>query len=249
MPGVLLVIIITLVVVAGYRLIGPKFKGAVGESRVNWQLRRLAGEEYKVFSDVLLRTHGGSSQIDHLVVSIYGIFVIETKNYKGWIHGHEKSEYWTQSIFRTKTQFRNPISQNWAHVYALKEVLSDFDQITYHPIVVFAGTAELKNVYTRTPVVYDYELFRTVLDRSGAPNLTIEQVTSIARRLNEVSMQSRREKKEHVYRARKYAFDRIQKEGDLICPRCGGSLTLRDGRYGEFYGCFNYPKCRYTKSN
>ena len=30
------------------------------------------------------------------------------------------------------------------------------------------------------------------------------------------------------------------------CPRCGGNLILRKGRYGEFYGCSNYPKCRFT---
>jgi len=60
-------------------------------------LKRLPGKDFKVFNDVLLSTRYGSTQIDHIVISIYGIFVIETKNYRGWIHGNEKSEYWTQS--------------------------------------------------------------------------------------------------------------------------------------------------------
>ena len=32
-----------------------------------------------------------------------------------------------------------------------------------------------------------------------------------------------------------------------ICPRCGGTLQLRTGKYGNFYGCSNYPKCKFTK--
>ena len=84
MIGILFVIVIVLIVV--YRLNSPKYKGAIGESRVARQLDKLKDEEYKVFNDVLIRTGRGSSQIDHIVISIYGIFVIETKNYSGWIH-------------------------------------------------------------------------------------------------------------------------------------------------------------------
>lgn len=32
------------------------------------------------------------------------------------------------------------------------------------------------------------------------------------------------------------------------CPRCGGELVKRNGRYGPFYGCSNYPQCRYTRN-
>ena len=30
-----------------------------------------------------------------------------------------------------------------------------------------------------------------------------------------------------------------------ICPRCGGQLVERTGKYGEFFGCENYPKCKF----
>lgn len=33
-----------------------------------------------------------------------------------------------------------------------------------------------------------------------------------------------------------------------LCPKCGGELTRRNGRYGEFYGCLEFPKCRYTEN-
>ena len=97
---IIVIVIVIVIVVFSYRLNAPKRKGAKGESRVARKLKRLRGEEFKVFNDVLLSTRYGSSQIDHIVISIYGIFVIETKNYSGWIHGNEKSEYWTQSFYK-----------------------------------------------------------------------------------------------------------------------------------------------------
>ena len=48
-------------------------------------------------------------------------------------------------------------------------------------------------------------------------------------------------REEHIEEARKV------KDG-VVCPRCGGELVRRKGRYGEFLGCSNYPRCRYTKN-
>ena len=55
------------------------------------------------------------------------------------------------------------------------------------------------------------------------------------------------------YRLKKAAKDKInqkiaeKKTGDGICPKCGGKLIMRDGKYGRFIGCSNFPKCRYTQ--
>ncbi len=68
-------------------------KGKVGEKVVAGKLDHLPEDQYRVLNNVTIPTPKGSSQIDHLVVSIYGIFVIETKNYNGWIYGGEHSEY------------------------------------------------------------------------------------------------------------------------------------------------------------
>jgi hypothetical protein len=236
---------IGIILIVVYKLYLPEIKGSIGESIVAGELHRLQNQEYKVLNDVWIRTSNRSSQIDHIVISIYGIFVIETKNYKGWIHGNESSEYWTQSIYKKKTKFRNPIRQNWAHIYALKEVLSDFQQVRYHPIVVFAGSARLKNVNARIPVIYDNELFHTIIRNREVPNLSTVQVNNIVDKLNEFNIRDKEARKEHVYRIRKHVYERKQKEKLLICPRCGGNLILRKGPYGRFYGCSNYPKCRY----
>ena len=104
----------------------PTIKGAFGEYQVREKLSKLDPTKYKVFNNLFLKLEDGkTSQIDHVVVSIFGIFVIETKNYSGWISGDERSEYWTQSFFKSKKRFLNPIWQNYGHVKALKEVLKD----------------------------------------------------------------------------------------------------------------------------
>ena len=89
----------------------PVWKGKYAEILVDKILSRLP-EDYITFNDLLFKSNGYTVQIDHIVVSPFGIFVIETKGYQGWITGGENSEYWTQTIFKSKHKFYNPIRQN-----------------------------------------------------------------------------------------------------------------------------------------
>lgn len=108
----LLVSVWLIIIIVALILRHPKIKGLIGEWRVRKQLERLPAEDYKILNDITIKAKKATSQIDHLIISPYGIFVIETKNYRGWIHGSENSEYWFQTIYRTKAKFRNPIKQN-----------------------------------------------------------------------------------------------------------------------------------------
>lgn len=229
-----------------YKLYLPKIKGKRGEYSVAKRLRKLNRKEYKIFNDIYLKTGGRSTQIDHLAVSVYGIFVIETKNYTGWIHGNEHSEYWTQSIYKKKTNFRNPVKQNWAHIYFLKNALSNFKPIKYHPIIVFTGEARLKNVYSNIPVIYKNKLLRTIRQHN-TPSLSIEQVEDITHRLCEFIINEKKGKREHKKYVRRNINVRKRKIKSLICPNCGGKLVFRKGAYGKFYGCSNFPKCKFSK--
>lgn len=127
-------------------------KGKIAEKMVYHKLMQLP-EEYHVIDDVLFMSNGRSTQIDHIVVSPYAVFVIETKGYKGWILGGENSEYWTQIIYKRKSTFYNPIHQNDGHIRFLKFLLKDLGNIPFVPIVVFNNEAELKvNVNTHIVV-------------------------------------------------------------------------------------------------
>ena len=78
------------------------WKGKYSERLVHKKMLQLS-DEYTIFNNLLFESNGRSTQIDHIVVSPYGVFVIETKGYKGWILGGENSEYWTQ-VIRTEIQ-------------------------------------------------------------------------------------------------------------------------------------------------
>ena len=241
-----LIVIIIIVLWFVYKINKHKIKGAIGESSVASTLRKLPGKEYVVFNNLMLKTKRGSSQIDHVVVSIYGIYVIETKHYKGWIHGHEKSQNWTQTIYKKKTKFRNPIKQNWSHIYALKEVLSDFKNIRYHNIVVFTGGGKLKNITSNTPVIYRNKLNRTIKLSRESVSLDAEQVNAITLIFNEAEVSNKKSKREHVKQVKRSRKEYKQKIKLLICPRCDSDLLVRKGKHGKFYGCSNYPQCRFT---
>lgn len=242
----ILIFIVIVVLTLVYKINKHKIKGAIGELSVRNKLKKLPINEYKVFNNVLLKTSIGSSQIDHVVVSMYGIYVIEAKHFKGWIHGHEKSQNWTQTIYKKKVKFRNPIKQNWSHIYALKEVLSDFKNVRYHNIVVFTGGGKLKNITSNTPVIYRRQLIRTIKSTKESINLHVEQVNAITVILNQAVVSNKTTKSEHVKQVKRSRKEYKQKIEQLICPRCDCDLLVRKGKYGKFYGCSNYPQCKFV---
>lgn len=85
----------------------PNWTGRIGERFVNKKLFQLDQTRYKLLDNLLLpsRGHLKNTQIDHVVVSNYGIFCLETKSYKGWIFGNANQEYWMQVIYRYKKDF------------------------------------------------------------------------------------------------------------------------------------------------
>lgn len=123
----------------------PVGKGFVGELSVRLAASfQLDGKAYHRFHNVTLPTPDGTTQIDHVIVSRYGIFVIETKNMKGWIFGKEQDAQWTQSIHGKKRRFQNPLRQNYKHVRALQTALQ-VPVETLHSVIAFVGDAHLKS--------------------------------------------------------------------------------------------------------
>lgn len=229
-----------------YRAFKPSIKGWFGEKTVAWYLRRLPPEEYTVLNDVILPTESGTTQIDHIVISPYGVFVIETKNYKGWILGGEKSTQWTQNIYGRKSNFMNPLRQNFAHTKAVEALLLQFPSLPVIPIVAFSPECDLK-VKTEGHVVYFHRVLAVIRNYTNRA-VQSDDVATVVHLLQDANIRSAVTKKEHVTSAsaKKTAFESIT-AGDT-CPRCGSSIVLRNGKNGSFLGCSNYPKCRFTKA-
>lgn len=119
-------------------------KGEQGEAMLRQHTDpSLAGKGYHALHDLLIPLYESTTQIDHLYVSRYGIFVVETKNYAGWIYGDAEQKQWTQVLYQQKRRFYNPLKQNETHIKALAYLLK-LPVETFHSIVVFVGEAEFK---------------------------------------------------------------------------------------------------------
>ncbi|MGP4716503.1 NERD domain-containing protein [Psychrobacter sp. T6-6] len=161
------------------------FKGFLGETVINVAMwLKLEKDIYHRLNSITLpKDKGGSTQIDHVIVSVYGIFVIETKNYKGWIYGSEKQKQWTQVFPNgSKFKFQNPLRQNYLHIKTLADLLG-LDLSYFHSMIAFIGECELKtrdelpeHVLTGGMVSY--------VKKKQDKLLTEDEVTSIVEQIN-----------------------------------------------------------------
>jgi len=117
----------------------------LGEARLSRAVtRRFAPPDYYLLNHSTLRVKRGTTQIDHILVSRFGVFVIETKDYKGWIFANPADSHWTQVLYKVKFRFQNPIRQNYKHVCAVRELLDFLPSDAVRPVVVFTGDAVFK---------------------------------------------------------------------------------------------------------
>lgn len=222
-----------------------KIKGYMGERTVAAKLSGLPETQYRLLNDVMLQTEYGTTQIDHIVVSIYGIFVIETKNYKGWITGSEFADNWTKNMYGTKYSFRNPLKQNYAHVKALEEK-TNLAEDKFIPIVAFSNNCDIK-VKTSKPVVYIGQI-KHVIEGYREIKFNENELDILVAKIQSENIVEKDARKKHVKQIRTKVSENNAKVMARICPRCGGQLVPRKGKNSIFIGCSNYPKCRYTKN-
>ena len=225
------------------------FKGVLGEWQVNLLIKFfLDKNEYHLIKNVTLPTDDGTTQIDHIIVSKYGIFVVETKNMKGWIFGSANQKQWTQKIFKHTSKFQNPLHQNYKHVKTLEALLLD-DSNTKNDcifsVIIFIGDSTFKtkmpeNVrFARGGIEYINSKRDIAFSRDEVTSI-IEQIDS--GRL-ERSIKTNRQHVKHVKKIVK------EKSDTKPCSRCNSEMVLRKATKGknagnEFWGCSAFPKCR-----
>ncbi|MCK5538458.1 MAG: NERD domain-containing protein [Bacteroidales bacterium] len=226
----------------------PFGKGLIGEMLVNFAANvRLDRQKYHLVKNVTLPTEDGTTQIDHIIVSEFGVFVIETKNMKGWIYGGEKQKTWTQKIYKHTTKFQNPLYQNYKHIKTIESALG-IEHSKIFSVIVFVGDSTFK---TEMPdnVTYSGGFIKYINSKTDKI-ISQEEVKKIVSMIESGrlsrTLKTHREHTKHVQNIVK------EKEKQNSCPKCGGELLLRVAKRGvnkgnEFYGCNSYPKCRYTQ--
>ena len=222
-----------------------ELRGQIGENDVKRILSYLPKEEYIVLNDVLLPSNNRMTQLDHVVVSLYGIFVIETKNYSGTIYGSPNSQQWTQYSHGQKYSFHNPLFQNQVHVDAILKKTHVYSRDII-PLVVFTGSACIKAGQCRS-VINIEQLYETI-KRYQNKIFTPEQIDYYARIIDFAIEESDENKRKHIQSVQDRIIRREIEISHGFCPQCNGRLVLRQSKYGQFYGCSNYPKCKYTKN-
>lgn len=100
--------------------------------------------QYHLLNNVTISFRDGTTQIDHVLVSTRGIFVIETKDYSGWFFGDAYSKQWKQVLYGTESRFQNPIQQNFLHVKAIQHLFDFLPEEQIRSIVVFTGSGQFK---------------------------------------------------------------------------------------------------------
>lgn len=174
-----------------------------GEARLSRALmRRFVAPDYHLLNHVTLPLGEGTTQIDHILVSRFGVFVIETKDYRGWIFGSPNGRTWTKVFYRTKLRFQNPIHQNHTHVRAARALLDFLPANAIHPVVVFTGDTEFK---TAVPDgVFDLGGFLTYVESQTEAIMSINRVQFCVGRLETARLSiTKATDVEHVQRLRR----------------------------------------------
>ena len=224
-------------------------KGRLGEQKTKLVHKLFLDKEiYHQINNVIMETKLGTTQIDQIIVSKYGIFVIETKNYKGWIFGSEKDKLWTvltlNKRFKNKNTFQNPLNQNYKHTKAVADSLN-IPEDKIHSVVVFWGGCEPKTIFPENVIFGNHTGYikskKEVLlsDKEVATAwsnlLIIKSNTPLLAGISHVKSLKQR-----------YA-------SNTICPKCGAPLVKRRSLTGiltgrEFLGCKMWPRCKYIKN-
>ena len=222
------------------------FKGFFGELKVLFSAKLLLHGYYQIHN-VTLPTLDGTTQIDHIFVSRFGIFVVETKNMTGWIFGSEKQAQWTQKIYRNSYKFQNPLRQNYKHVKALEAALS-VPAESIHSVVVFFGHSTFK---TKMPAKVTKSIgYVSYIKSFKQPVFSDSQVQEVVEQIASVRLESSMAThRAHVQSLRA----RSDPEANRQCPRCGSAMIIRTAKQGaragnHFWGCSSYPKCRMVQN-
>ena len=181
-----------------YAWLRPIIIGYIGELLVRLRLKRLDETAYTTINDVLIKTAEGTTQIDHIVVSEYGIFVIETKHMTGKVYASDHTEKWKVYYGQRCKKLFNPFRQNYGHTKNLESLLSAPADV-FKPILVFIRKSRLtlKRKDVKNTLLYHTELvkhIRSVTDKCITP----EQKLIYINQINAANSRNNKNMHEHI---------------------------------------------------
>lgn len=232
-----------------------ELKGSFGEWLTKYYTKIMT--DALILHDVLIDgADGYTSQIDLIIVGVRGVYVIEVKMFENArIYGDCKKSKWYYYRGGKKYEIYSPVKQNKKHIEYLKTFLSDFGDVPFFSVITL-----LCDDFKVTNINDNPDDIRTVIC-SGLPAMNdglrlfaeckpVVFDEAKQRQIYEYILNNQHNGKEarqeHKEKVKEYKNTLDEMKNQKICPYCKTPLVLRKGKYSEFYGCSNYPKCRYT---
>lgn len=235
---------------------GNELNGRLGE----WLAKHYGKimTETLVMHDILIDGAGGyTSQIDLLMIGAKGLYIIEVKMFaKAKIYGDGNCFKWYYYSHGKKYEIYSPLKQNKKHIEYLKNFLKDFGDVPCFSIItIICDDFKVTNINQSdtidTVVCNSLPAMKRAMRLIGKDRPDIfdkakrRAIFDYIESNQHKGKEARLQHKQNVI-AYKENLERIK--GKKTCPYCKMPLVLRNGKYGEFYGCSNYPKCNYTLS-
>lgn len=167
--------------------------------------RKLLTKGYVIFGDLIIPSVSKSipsTQIDHVIVSRFGIFCLETKSHQGNIYGYKISEKWNQYIGNKKYTFYSPLRQNKHHVTSLEYLLRSRLRGPIHSYVVFPSAHKIKIDGREVDLTLKNTIER--IEKHKREVYTLDDVEAISKGLAYVSTRNSEFKKDHIDSVRNY---------------------------------------------
>ncbi len=171
-------IIIFIIIIKFFKT--PKGKGIIGEFIINISLKLFLNKKYyKILNNVLLKYGNTTTQIDHIIISKYGIFVLESKNYKGYIYGNRYEKEWIQKTGYKEYKFQNPLYQNYKHIRAIQNILK-INKKYFISVIVFSNRAKFKTqmppniLYSSNYIKYIKSFKKPILSQKAVEDIFLK---------------------------------------------------------------------------
>jgi restriction system protein len=204
---------------------------------------KLDKDNYHLIRNVPLPTGNGSDKVDHVIVSPFGVFVVETTTMRGRIFGGANQKAWVRQTGKRKHAFANPLVQAHRHARVVAAMLG-LDAGKVFPVLAFVSGATFESPMPEN-VARGSDYARYIKSKT-VPVLTKADVALIAHKLE--LGQFNPAVKTQAAPATRPRIAVKAKTAAKACPDCGSPMVLRKAKKGaqagkSFWVCSTFPKC------
>jgi len=236
-------------------------KGELGEYKITIQLGQFP-KNYKHISDLMIentKSSTGYSQIDHVIITPYGLFVIETKNYQGTIYGGKDRKTW---LVNGKFKMMSPLVQNYGHIQAIKNIVDSayhdyfISMVSFTKRCTFKLDGELRKIASNELVVYDIELTEFINRKIAIlklqhkePFLSDSEIVSLYEALTKANIIDpiiRKQHVENIKQTKSETDNTASKSSCVVCQKPVSdkvrSFCLASPKYDGKVYCYEHQK-------